>query len=155
MIKIEEKLQQMGIKIPQISTPAANYVPFVKSGNQIFISGQLPALDGKMAFQGIVGKEISVEEATKAAEICAINIIAVLKNACDGDLEKVVKCVKLGIFVNAVAGFADQPKIGNGASNLMVEIFGEKGKHARAAVGAGTLPFNVPVEIDAIFEIKN
>lgn len=155
MIKIEEKLQQMGIRIPQISAPAANYLPFVKSGNLVFISGQLPILEGKIAFQGIVGQEISLDQAIAASKICAINLIAVLKNACGGDLEKVVKCVKLGIFVNAVPGFSDQPKIGNGASDLMVEVFGEKGKHARAAVGAGSLPFNVPVEIDAVFEIKD
>jgi len=128
-------------------------LPYVKSGNQIFISGQLPAQNGKMAFVGKVGKDIDVAQAKEAAKICAINLIAVLKAACDGDLNKVKKCVKLGIFINAVDDFANHPEIGNGASDLMVEIFQEKGKHARFAMGAGSLPFNVPVEIDAVFEI--
>jgi enamine deaminase RidA (YjgF/YER057c/UK114 family) len=151
---IEIKLEQLGIKIPQVSAPAANYLPYTKSGNQIFISGQLPIHDGEVAFTGKVGKEVSVDDAVKAARICAINLIAVLKTACNGDLSKVVQCVKLGIFVNAIEGFKDQPKVGNGASDLMVEVFENKGKHARFAMGAGSLPRNVPVEIDAIFEIK-
>ena len=150
---IEKRLEELSIKIPEFVAPAANYLPYVKSGNQIFISGQLPAQNGKMAFVGKVGKDIDVAQAKEAAKICAINLIAVLKAACDGDLNKVKKCVKLGIFINAVDDFANHPEIGNGASDLMVEIFQEKGKHARFAMGAGSLPFNVPVEIDAVFEI--
>ena len=152
--KIEDRINQLGIKIPQVSAPAANYVPYIKTGNQVFISGQLPAVDGKMVSVGKVGGDVSIEDAAKAAEICALNIVAVLKSACDGDLEKVVRCVKLGIFVNAGPDFKDHPKVGNGASNFMVEIFDEKGKHARFAMGAGSLPFGVSVEIDAVFEIK-
>ncbi len=151
---VEERLQKLGIEIPQFSAPAANYLPYVKSGNQIFISGQLPIVDGKIAFNGKVGKEVNVQDAQKAAQICALNLIAIVKDACNGNLDNVVKCVKLGIFINAIDDFADHPKIGNGASDLMVKIFEEKGKHARFAMGAGSLPFNVPVEIDAIFEIK-
>jgi enamine deaminase RidA (YjgF/YER057c/UK114 family) len=149
---IEKKLQELQIEIPQIAIPVANYLPFVKSGNQIFISGQLPRnKDGLIA--GKIGKDITVEDGIKAAQICAINIIAVLKEACNGDLSKVKQCVKLGIFVNGVDDFADHPKVGNGASDLMVAVFGDKGKHARFAMGAGSLPFDAAVEIDAIFEI--
>jgi enamine deaminase RidA (YjgF/YER057c/UK114 family) len=151
---IEAKLKELAIEIPQISAPAANYLPFVKSGNQIFISGQLPIKDGKVAFTGKVGKEISTEEAIEAARICAINIIANLKEACQGDLNKVKQCVKLGIFVNSIDDFPDQPKVANGASDLMVNVFKDKGRHSRFAIGVSSLPRNVPVEIDAIFEIE-
>jgi len=150
---IENRLKELNIKIDKIPAPAANYLPYIKSGNQIFISGQLPVKNGEIAFKGKVGNEVTIEEAREAAKICAINIIANLKEACDGDLNKVKKCVKLGIFINAIDDFAQHPQIGNGASDLMVDIFAEKGKHSRFAVGVSSLPFNVPVEIDAIFEI--
>ena len=150
---IENRLKELNIKIDKIPAPAANYLPYIKSGNQIFISGQLPVKNGKIAFKGKVGNEVTIEEAREAAKICAINIIANLKEACDGDLNKVKKCVKLGIFINAIDDFAQHPQIGNGASDLMVDIFAKKGKHSRFAVGVSSLPFNVPVEIDAIFEI--
>lgn len=151
---IEKKISELGITIPQALTPVANYVPYVKTGNQIFISGQLPIENGEVKYIGKVGKEISVEDGAKAARICAINLIAILKNACDGNLDKVVRCVKLGIFINAVPEFTDHPKVGNGASDVMVEIFGDAGKHARFSMGAGSLPRGVSVEIDAVFEIK-
>jgi enamine deaminase RidA (YjgF/YER057c/UK114 family) len=154
MSKINEKLKELGIEIPNPNAPVANYVGFVKSGNQVFISGQLPIENGELKYVGAVPNKVSVDDAKKAAKICAINLIAQLKVACDGDLDRVKKCVKLGIFVNGEAEFGDQPVIANGASDLIVEIFGEKGKHARAAVGAGSLPKNTPVEIDAIFEIE-
>ena len=150
---IENRLKELNIKIDKIPAPAANYLPYIKSGNQIFISGQLPVKNGEIAFKGKVGDGVTIEEAREAAKICAINIIANLKEACDGDLNKVKKCVKLGIFINAIDDFAQHPQIGNGASDLMVDIFAKKGKHSRFAVGVSSLPFNVPVEIDAIFEI--
>ncbi|MDA9231035.1 RidA family protein [Rickettsiales bacterium] len=150
---IEDRLKKLNIKIDKIPAPAANYLPYIKSGNQIFISGQLPMKNGEIAFKGKVGKNVTIEEAKEAARICAINIITNLKEACDGDLNKVKKCVKLGIFINAIDDFAQHPQIGNGASDLMVDIFAKKGKHSRFAVGVSSLPFNVPVEIDAIFEI--
>jgi enamine deaminase RidA (YjgF/YER057c/UK114 family) len=153
MTTINEKIESLGIKIPQASAPVANYVGFVKSGNQIIISGQLPLEDGKIKYVGKVGGDVSVEDATEAAKLCAINIIAQLNLALDNDLEKIKKCVKLGIFVNAIPEFTDHPKVANGASDLIVEIFQEKGKHARAATGAGSLPLGAAVEIDAIFEI--
>lgn len=155
MSKIDEKLQSLGINIQAPLAPVANYVGFVKSGNQIIISGQLPSENGQMKYVGKVGSEISPEDAKQAARLCAINLIAQVKSACDGDLDRVVRCIKLGIFVNADANFTAHPAVANGASDLMVEVFGEKGKHARAAVGSGSLPFGVAVEVDAIFEIKD
>lgn len=150
---IEQKISSLGITLPTPAAPVANYVGFVKSGNTILVSGQLPFEAGKLQYVGKVGSEISVDDAKKAAKLCAIGILAQLKVACGGDLEKVVRCVKLGIFVNGDAGFKDHPAVANGASDLIAEVFGDKGKHARAAVGAGSLPFGVAVEVDAIFEI--
>lgn len=120
----------------------------------VFVSGQLPLENGKLQFVGKVGSEISPQDAKLAARLCAINLLAQLKVACEGDLERVVKCVKLGIFVNGDANFKDHPMVANGASDLMVEALGDAGKDARAAVGSGSLPFGVSVEVDAIFEIK-
>ena len=151
--KINQKLQELSIALPQPIAPVANYAPFIKSGNQIFISGQLPIENGEVKFVGKLGDNISIEEGQKAARLCAINILANLKIACDGNLDKVVKCIKLGIFVNAIADFTNHPIVANGASDLMVEVFGEQGKHSRFAMGAGSLPRGVAVEVDAIFEI--
>jgi enamine deaminase RidA (YjgF/YER057c/UK114 family) len=152
---IDQKLQQLGITLPEPIAPVANYVPFVKTGNQIFISGQLPVENGEVKFVGKLGDNISVEDGQKAARICAINLLANLKIACDGNLNRVVRCVKLGIFVNATPDYTNHPVVANGASDLMVEVFGDKGKHARFAMGAGSLPRGVAVEVDAIFEIKD
>ncbi len=154
MSNIDTKLTSLGITLPTPAAPVANYVGFVKSGNVVFISGQLPLENGKLQFVGKVGSEISADDAKKAARLCAINLLAQLKVACEGDLDRVVKCVKLGIFVNGDANFKDHPAVANGASDLMVEALGDVGKHARAAVGSGSLPFGVSVEVDAIFEIK-
>ncbi len=154
MSNIESKLKSLGIELPTPAAPVANYVGFVKSGNVIFVSGQLPLEAGKLQFIGKVGSEISADDAKRAARLCAINLLAQVKQACDGDLERVVRCVKLGIFVNGDANFKDHPAVANGASDLMVEVLGDAGKHARAAVGSGSLPFGVAVEVDAIFEIK-
>lgn len=153
MSKYEENLKNAGIELPQAAAPVANYVGYVQTGNQVIISGQLPLENGELKYIGKVGSEINADDATKAARICAINLISQLKAACDGDLSRVKRCVKLGIFVNGDANFKDHPKVANGASDLMVEIFEEAGKHARAAVGSGSLPFGVAVEVDAIFEI--
>jgi len=131
----------------------ANYVGFVQSGNLVFVSGQVPLKDGKLQYQGKVGAEVSLEDAQAAAKLCAINIIAQLKAACGGDLDRVQRIVKLGGFVNSVPEYGDQPKVINGASDLMVAVFGDKGKHSRAAVSAGALPLGVAVEIDAVAEI--
>lgn len=152
--QIDTKLNELGITLPHAAAPAANYVPFTISGNQVFVSGQVPFVDGKIQFQGKVGDDFTTEQGVECARICALNIIAQVKAACGGDLDRVVKCVKLGGFVNCVDGFSEQPKVINGASDLMVDIFGDKGRHARFAVGTNALPLNVAVEIDAIFEIS-
>jgi len=154
MSKIEAKLKELNITVPQPLAPVANYVGFARSGNQIFVSGQLPIENGEVKYVGKVGSQISIEDAQKAARLCAINIIAQVKIACDGDLEKVARCVRLGVFVNGDADFKDHPVVANGASDVIAEVFGDAGKHARAATGAGSLPRGVSVEIDAIFEIK-
>lgn len=157
MTTYEQKLSALGITLPTPAAPVANYVGFVKvendSSKTVFISGQLPLDEGKLQFIGKVGSEISPESAKKAARLCAINILAQLKMACDGDLSRVKRCVKLGIFVNGDEDFKEHPMVANGASDLIAEVFGDAGKHARAAVGSGSLPFGVAVEVDAIFEI--
>ena len=155
MSKVEEKLKSLGITIQTPAAPVANYVGFVKSGSQVIVSGQLPLENGELKYIGKVGSQISPEDAKKAARLCAINLIAQVKAACGGNLDKVTRCIKLGVFVNADATFTDHPAVANGASDLMVEVFGDAGKHARAAVGSGSLPRGVAVEIDAIFEIKD
>jgi enamine deaminase RidA (YjgF/YER057c/UK114 family) len=152
---IEQKLKELNIVIPAAVAPVANYVSYVISGNQVIISGQIPVENGAIPdeYKGQLGNGFSTEDATNVARVCGLNILAQLKDAVGGDLEKVKNCVKLGIFVNSSASFTEQPVIANGASDLMVDVFGEKGKHARSAVGVSQLPFGVAVEIDAIFEI--
>lgn len=150
---IEQKLISMGIALPESVLPAANYVPYMKSGNLVSISGQLPMKDGKPQDIGKVGREFTVEQGQQTAKLCGINILSHLKAACGGDLSKVKQCVRLGIFVNSTEDFTDQPKVANGVSDMMVEIFGEAGKHSRAAVGVAQLPFGVAVEVEALFEV--
>jgi enamine deaminase RidA (YjgF/YER057c/UK114 family) len=150
---IDARLKELGIELPAAATPAANYVPFAISGKLVFIAGQITNKDGKPQYIGKLGREFGIEDGQAAAKLCALNILAHLKNACGGDLDKVARCVRLGGFVNAVPEFGDQPKVINGASDLIVQVFGDKGKHARAAVGVGSLPFGVAVEVDAIFEL--
>ncbi len=151
---IDEKLQSLGIDLPTPVTPLANYVPFCISGNLIFVSGQLPMAQGSIAHAGKLGKDVSQEDGVKAARLCAINIIAQLKVAMEGDLERITRIVKLGGFVNAIPEFTDHPKVINGASDLFVEIFGDVGRHSRFAMGAGSLPLGVSVEIEAVAEFK-
>jgi enamine deaminase RidA (YjgF/YER057c/UK114 family) len=151
--KIDARLKELDITLPTPPAPVASYVPYVISGKQVFISGQVTMADGGLKYVGTVGKDISLEDGQAAARLCAINLLAQLKAACGGDLDKVKRCVKLGVFVNAVPGYDKHPEVANGASNLMVEVFGDAGKHARAAVGAGSLPRNVAVEVEAVFEI--
>lgn len=153
MTTITEKLSQMGITLPQVSLPAANYVPCAISGNTLFVSGQLPMEDGKPQFIGKVGREYSIEEGQACAKLCGVNILAHVQNALGGDLSRIKKLIRLGVFVNAPDDFTDHPKVANGVSDMMVELFGEQGKHARFAVGVSGLPFGVAVEVDATFEI--
>ena len=154
MSKIDSRLKELGIDLPTPPTPVASYVPYVISGRQVFISGQVTLKDGVPQYIGKVGGAISLEDGKAAARLCAVNVLAVLKMACGGNLEKVVRCVKVGVFVNAVPDFTQQPEVGNGASDLFVAVFGEAGKHARAAIGVGSLPRGVAVEVDAVFEIQ-
>jgi enamine deaminase RidA (YjgF/YER057c/UK114 family) len=149
----EARLKQLGIELPEAVAPAANYIPVRKSGSMMYVAGQVPSTGGKDQFVGKVGREVSIEEAQKAARLCAINILAQLRVALGGSLDRVVGCVRLGGFVNAAPEFGDHPKVINGASDLMVQVFGDAGRHARAAVGCNSLPRNVAVEVDAIFEI--
>ena len=149
---IEEKLESLGIKLSNPPTPAGSYVPVIRSGNLLFVSGQIPMVEGKVIYTGKVSDN-NIETAQKSARICAINILAQLKREL-GDLEKVVKIVRLSGFVNSVQEFSQQPKVINSASDLFFEIFGEIGKHSRIAVGVASLPLNSMTEIDAIVEIK-
>lgn len=149
---IEARLADLGVELPSPAAPAANYVPFVITGNQLFISGQLPMSSDGLQFVGKVGAELSVKDGKDAARLCAINLLAQAK-AATGDLEKVVRLVKIVGFVNSSTDFTQQPQVINGASDFMVEAMGDKGRHARSAVSAGSLPFGVAVEIEAIFEI--
>ncbi len=150
---IERRLAELGIELPQASAPAANYVPFVVSGSLVFVSGQVTMWNGEIRHRGRLGDDFTVDQGYQAARLCALNVIAQVKAACGGDLDRVVRCVKLGGFINSAPAFTDQPKVMNGASDVIVEVFGEKGHHARFAVGAPTLPLGVAVEVDAVFEI--
>ena len=151
--KIETRLKELDITLPTPPAPVASYVPYVVSGNLVFISGQVTSAPEGLKYVGVVGRDISLEDGQAAARLCGINLIAQLKAACGGDLERVQRCVRLGVFVNAAPGFTQHPEVANGASNLMMDVFGEAGKHSRASVGAGTLPRNVAVEVEGIFEI--
>jgi len=150
--KIEARLKDLGITLPEAPMPAANYVPFVRSGNLVFIAGQIPMEGGKPQFIGKLGREFKIEDGQKAARLCALNVIAQVR-AATGDLDKVRRCVRVGGFVNGTADFTDQPQVVNGASDVIVEIFGEAGKHARAAVGVASLPRGVATEVEAVFEV--
>ncbi len=153
MGSVVDRLQAMGIELPEPPKPVASYVGFVEHNGMVFVSGQLPLKDGAVTHTGLLGAEVSVEDAAVAAKTCAINILAQINVACGGDLERIQRCVRLGGFVASTPDFTDHPKVINGASDFMGEVLGEKGQHARAAVGVAALPLNVPVEIDAIFAI--
>lgn len=152
-MKIEKRISQMGIEIPEVAKPVASYVPFRSVGNLIYISGQDCRVKGKLKYEGKVGRDVTEEEAYEAARITAINLLAILKNAI-GNLDKVVKIVNLHGFVNSADGFVRQPMVINGASDLLLEVFGEKGKHSRCALSTNELPFNTPVEIEMIVEVE-
>lgn len=152
--KIEARMKELGITLPTPADPAGNYVGFVVTGNLAFLAGQVPQEGGVRKFIGKLGREFAVEEGQKAAELAALNMIARLKAACGGDLDRVVRCVKLVGFVNAVPEFGEHAKVVNGASDLVVKLFGEAGRHARSAVGMGSLPFGVAVEVEGVFEIR-
>lgn len=149
---INERIESLGIKLPNPPTPAGSYVPVVRTGNLLFVSGQIPMEDGKVVYTGKVS-DGNIETAQKSARMCAINILAQLKREL-GDLDKITKIVRLSGFVNSEPGFSQQPKVINPASDLFFEIFGEKGKHSRIAVGVASLPLNSMTEIDAVVETE-
>jgi enamine deaminase RidA (YjgF/YER057c/UK114 family) len=150
---IDARLNELGIELPPASKPGGNYVPFVRTGNLLFISGQVPIVDGKPAWIGHLGKDISIEEGAAAARVCALALIAQAKVALDGDLDRITRVVKLTGFVACTPDFKDPPKVVNGASDLFGEVFGDAGQHARAAVGMASLPSGVAVEVEAVFEV--
>ena len=151
--RIDARLGELGITLPAAPAPAANYVPFQWAGGLLAISGQLPMRDGAVVYAGKVGQDVSLEDGVAAARLCMINILAQAKAACEGDLDRIVRCVRLGGFVNCIGTYADHPKIINGASDLAVKVLGDAGRHARAAVGVASLPMNAAVEVDALFQV--
>ena len=150
---ISRRLQELNLRLPPAAPPAAAYLPWLQSGNLVFISGQLPMDGGKILFTGKVGVDFDIEQGKEAARLCALNAFAQLREACEGDFSKVRRCVRLGGFVNAPADFAQHPAIINGASEIVQEIMGESGRHARVAVGVANLPFHAAVELEALFEV--
>ena len=154
MDNIEKNLQNLGINIPDLSVPMANYVPYKVINNILYVSGQGPVIDGKIMYLGKVGVDISIEEGMEAAKICCLNILSTLKHSINNNWNRFGEIIKIGGFVNCNPDFTDQPKIINGASDLLVSIFGEKGKHTRFAVGSNSLPLNISVEIEAIIQLQ-
>jgi enamine deaminase RidA (YjgF/YER057c/UK114 family) len=154
MNKYDEALSKLGLSLPEPSIPVANFVPYVVTGKLVYVSGQIPIQDGRISFVGKLGEDFTVEEGQAAARVCTLHALAIIRHACGGDLDKVVRCVRLGGFINSASGFTDQPEVMNGASDLIIAVLGERGRHARAAVGVNTLPRGVAVEVDAIFEIE-
>jgi enamine deaminase RidA (YjgF/YER057c/UK114 family) len=151
--KIEAHITSLGLTLPSAAAPVANYVPYVRTGNLVFVSGQIPLQDGAVKYAGLVGGDVSAEDGYAAARLCGLNLIAQAKAACDGDLDRVKRVVKLTGFVACGAQFTGQPQVINGASDLMVQVFGDAGRHSRAAVGAPSLPRNAAVEVEAVFEV--
>lgn len=149
---IEEKLKELGIELPVAPKPLASYIPVTKVGNLVFTAGQIPIKDGELMFKGKIEKGSGLEKGVKAAELCTINCLSVIKSVI-GNLDAIKKIVKVTVFVNSADGFTDQPKIANGASDLLVKLFGENGKHVRSAVGVNELPIDASVEIEMIVEI--
>lgn len=151
--EIEARLAELGVTLPAAAAPAANYVPHVKAGGLLYVSGQVSMTEGEL-LQGTLGDTMSAEEGAEAARTCAIALLAQVKAACGGDLDRLKRVVKLTGFVNSAPDFGDQPKVVNGASDFLVELLGDKGRHARSAVGVAALPFGVAVEIEGIFELS-
>lgn len=154
MTTIETRLADMGITIPEPPAPVASYVGHVIHNGMVIVSGQLPLADGALTQTGLLGKDVTTEQGAAAAKVCAINILAQVKVACGGDLERIVQCLRLGGFVASMPDYTDHPKVINGASDFMGEVLGDKGVHARAAVGVAALPLNASVEVEATFAIR-
>jgi enamine deaminase RidA (YjgF/YER057c/UK114 family) len=150
---IEEKINQLGFTLPTAPKPLASYIPAVKSGDLVFTAGQLPIKDGSLVFKGKLGKELNEDDGKKAAQLCALNCLSVIKNEIE-TLDNIDRIIKLTVFVSSSEGFINHPQVANGASDLIKEIFGENGKHVRSAVGVAELPLNAPVEIEMIVRTK-
>ena len=151
---VEERLVELGVELPEPAKPVAAYIPYSRTGNLIFISGQDCRVNGELKYKGKVGRDVTEEEAYDAARITAINLLAILKSAV-GDLDKVKKIVNLHGYVNSAGGFVRQPMVINGASEFVIEVFGEKGRHSRCALSCNVLPFDTPVEIEMIVEVED
>ena len=152
---IETKLESMGIILPECNPPAANYLPFKKVKDQVFIAGQTCRWNGEMQYTDRLGDDLSIQQGQEAARLCGLNLLLQIKQACNGNLDLVVSCIKLTVFVKSSDHFVDQAKVANGVSDLMVEVFGDAGRHVRAAVGVNALPSGSSVEVDAIFEVND
>ncbi len=152
-MSVEEKIREFGYELKEPPKPLASYIPVIKTGNLVFTAGQIPMSGGKLLFSGKVGKDLSLEEGRKAAELCAVNCLNVIKSEI-GSLDNIERIIKVTVFVNSADGFTDQPKVANGASDFLVKIFGENGKHVRSAVGVNELPVDSAVEIEMIAEVK-
>jgi enamine deaminase RidA (YjgF/YER057c/UK114 family) len=151
---IDDRLRELGIELPQPSKPGANYVPFVRTGNLIFLTGQLSQWNGERRFVGKLGRDFGIEEGQQAARLCALNLVAQLRAALDGDLDRVVRCVRIAGYVNSVPDFVAQSQVINGASDLFVQVFEDAGRHTRMAVGVSALPYDVAVEVEGVFEVR-
>ena len=154
IVKVEERLRELGVKLPEPGKPLAAYVPYVRTGNLVFISGQVCTVDGELRYKGKVGEDVTEEQAYEAARIAAINLLAILKSAV-GDLDKVKRIVNVHGYVNSAKGFVRHPMVINGASEFLVEVFGDKGKHSRCALSCNELPFDTPVEVEMIAEVED
>ena len=151
---INQRLKELKIDLPETPNPVANYLPYTITGNLVFISGQIPFVEGQLLYSGKIGEDISIEDGQKAARICGLNLLSQLNQACDQSLNRVSRVIKIGGFVNSTSIFKEHALVINGVSNLMVEVFQDRGKHARAAIGCSSLPLGSSVEVEAIFEIK-
>jgi len=149
---VEDKIKELGVTLPQTPKPVAAYIPALQTGNYVYTSGQIPLQDGKLKYTGKIGSEFSLEEGQKAAELCALNGLSAIKSVI-GDLDKIDRVIKVTVFVNSAAGFTDQSKVANGASEFLGKVFGEKGKHVRSAVGVNELPLNSAVEVEMIVKV--
>jgi enamine deaminase RidA (YjgF/YER057c/UK114 family) len=154
MSRIDDRLRELGIELPEPSQPGANYVPAVRAGDLLFLTGQLSQWNGERRFVGKLGREYCVEEGQQAARLCALNLIAHLRQALEDDLDRVARCVRIAGYVNSAPDFTGQSQVINGASDLFVEVFGDAGRHARMAVGVSALPYDVAVEVEGVFEVR-
>jgi enamine deaminase RidA (YjgF/YER057c/UK114 family) len=153
-MSVHATLRTLGIELPAPAAPAGNYVPFVIVGDLVYVAGQVPRRDGRLQFVGKVGDALDVAQGQQAARLCALNILAQLNVACEGNLDRVARCVRLTGYVNCAPTFTEQPSVINGASDLMVEVFGERGRHARSAVGANALPGDCACEVESLFQLR-